>query len=941
MSLDVHDQPPHDIQLQPTTPATVGGRSGNYNNQAHRPHGAAPGRPPRRRRPPSTSCSGPRPGCPTLAGTCAVTPVGCCVVSGFVDECQINVRGGDGGAGCVAVRREAHVAKGGPDGGDGGKGGDVWLVADRNVASLLAFRTTRTAGPPSGTHGSGKKKHGAGGDDLDGARPRGHRGARPRRHGARRPRATRATAGWPPPAAGAARATPGSSPTSAGPRCSPSRARTARSAGCSLELKLMADVALVGLPQRGQVHPDLAGLGGQAQDRRLPLHHPRAQPRRGAPRRRLRVRRRRHPRPHRGRQRGQGPRPPVPAPHRAGPGPGAAARPRRRRRRHHRRPAEQARRAARRAGGLPARPARPAPARRRLPGRHGPSTRAPTGAERASPTTASSSTCASRRSPATACPAWWAAWPTSSARPARPSPSPRASSSTGPSPEGFAHRARRRRQLPRDRPRRPSGPSPSPTSPTSRRSTTPTSRLKKLGVDKALARPAPARATSCASVELELRRTRRTDATGGSSWPRSARRRSPTTPGEIDATPSPSSAPRSPALRAAGHRVVVVTSRRHRRRACPRSAWAATSAPRRRHPAGRLGRRPEPPDGRLRRRARPPRPGGRPGAARPARLRRCASQYLQARGTLLRLLELGVVPVVNENDAIADDEIRFGDNDRIAALVAHLVDADLLVLLTDTARPAHGRPPPRPVGVAHRGDRRDRPEPRGRRRRRRHAPGAAAAWPPRWRRPRSPPGRACARSSPRPSAPTCSPTPWPATPGVGTVVQPHDRDLPARKLWIAFAVGSAGHGRRRRRRPARRSSAAACRCCRPGSVGSRASFDADDAVEISDTDGVVFAKGLVRVVLGGGRRHGRAAQRRPARRRAPLPRARRRPRPPALSRRPGRAGATGTGVSPASAPAARGGAPRSGPASPGRWSCPRARPPRGPARPGSPACRRP
>ena len=59
-------------------------------------------------------------------------------------------------------------------------------------------------------------------------------------------------------------------------------------------------------------------------------------------------------------------------------------------------------------------------------------------------------------------------------------------------------------------------------------------------------------------------------------------------------------------------------------------------------------------------------------------------QYLQARGTLTRLLELGVVPVVNENDAIADDEIRFGDNDRMAALVAHLVGADPLVLLTDT-----------------------------------------------------------------------------------------------------------------------------------------------------------------------------------------------------------------------------------------------------------------
>src|SRR5690606_36170065 len=58
-------------------------------------------------------------------------------------------------------------------------------------------------------------------------------------------------------------------------------------------------------------------------------------------------------------------------------------------------------------------------------------------------------------------------------------------------------------------------------------------------------------------------------------------------------------------------------------------------------------------------------------------------QYLHARSTLNRLLELGVVPVVNENDAIADDEIRFGDNDRLAALVAHLLAADLLVLLTD------------------------------------------------------------------------------------------------------------------------------------------------------------------------------------------------------------------------------------------------------------------
>ncbi|NNN18976.1 MAG: glutamate 5-kinase [Acidimicrobiaceae bacterium] len=58
-------------------------------------------------------------------------------------------------------------------------------------------------------------------------------------------------------------------------------------------------------------------------------------------------------------------------------------------------------------------------------------------------------------------------------------------------------------------------------------------------------------------------------------------------------------------------------------------------------------------------------------------------QYLHARQTLEKLLELGVIPVINENDAVADDEIRFGDNDRIAALVANLITADLLVLLTD------------------------------------------------------------------------------------------------------------------------------------------------------------------------------------------------------------------------------------------------------------------
>ena len=87
-------------------------------------------------------------------------------MSQFVDEVQVNLRGGDGGAGAISFRREAHVPKGGPDGGDGGKGGDVILRADRNLASLLAFRDHPHRRAASGTHGSGKRRHGAGGDDV-------------------------------------------------------------------------------------------------------------------------------------------------------------------------------------------------------------------------------------------------------------------------------------------------------------------------------------------------------------------------------------------------------------------------------------------------------------------------------------------------------------------------------------------------------------------------------------------------------------------------------------------------------------------------------------------------------------------------------------------------------------------------------------------------------
>jgi GTP-binding protein len=94
-------------------------------------------------------------------------------VSQFVDECGLHVKGGDGGAGCVSFRREAHTPMGGPDGGDGGSGGDVWLVVDHNISSLIAFKDHPHRAAQSGTHGKGKGKHGHGGDDMIVAVPEG------------------------------------------------------------------------------------------------------------------------------------------------------------------------------------------------------------------------------------------------------------------------------------------------------------------------------------------------------------------------------------------------------------------------------------------------------------------------------------------------------------------------------------------------------------------------------------------------------------------------------------------------------------------------------------------------------------------------------------------------------------------------------------------------
>ena len=84
----------------------------------------------------------------------------------FIDQVHINVKGGDGGAGCMSFRREAHVPKGGPDGGDGGHGGDVIVVADAQKSSLIDYRFKHHFRAQRGTHGQGAKRHGADGADI-------------------------------------------------------------------------------------------------------------------------------------------------------------------------------------------------------------------------------------------------------------------------------------------------------------------------------------------------------------------------------------------------------------------------------------------------------------------------------------------------------------------------------------------------------------------------------------------------------------------------------------------------------------------------------------------------------------------------------------------------------------------------------------------------------
>lgn len=84
----------------------------------------------------------------------------------FLDQCKILIRAGHGGNGCISFRREAHLEYGGPDGGDGGKGGDIWAVAAANLNTLIDYRYRGHYRAERGIHGMGKQRTGRGGEDI-------------------------------------------------------------------------------------------------------------------------------------------------------------------------------------------------------------------------------------------------------------------------------------------------------------------------------------------------------------------------------------------------------------------------------------------------------------------------------------------------------------------------------------------------------------------------------------------------------------------------------------------------------------------------------------------------------------------------------------------------------------------------------------------------------
>ena len=211
--------------------------------------------------------------------------------------------------------------------------------------------------------------------------------------------------------------------------------------------------------------------------------------------------------------------------------------------------------------------------------------------------------------------------------------------------------------------------------------------------------------------------------------------------------------------------------------------------------------------------------------------------YRNAQRTLDRLLELGMVPVINENDTVATDEIRFGDNDRLAALVAHVTRASALILLSDVDGLYDGDP--------RRGGARRVEVVRGSPTRRTSGQAAgAAAWapagcPPSWSRRRSRRPRAY-RPVPAASAAGAALAGEP----MGTYFAPTGQRPTTRLLWLAHAA--VGRGTLRldpgavEAVVARRASLLLA-----GITGVEGAFDAGDPVDLCDEAGTVVARGLV------------------------------------------------------------------------------------------------
>jgi GTP-binding protein len=170
----------------------------------------------------------------------------------FVDHTRIEVVAGNGGRGSVSFRREKFVPKGGPDGGDGGRGGSVWLEVDPHVRTLLDCRETRRYRAPSGRAGSGNNKSGAYGDDLVIRLPAGTV-VKDAESGETLADLVKAGDRW-----RAARGGKGgrgnarfATPTHQAPRRADPGER-GEERWLELELKLIADVGLVGLPNAGK-----------------------------------------------------------------------------------------------------------------------------------------------------------------------------------------------------------------------------------------------------------------------------------------------------------------------------------------------------------------------------------------------------------------------------------------------------------------------------------------------------------------------------------------------------------------------------------------------------------------------------------------------------------------------------------------------------------------